>query len=62
VLTWVDWLKLAAVFLAAGTIGMLAVAAMFWLFSRPIRRGPERIVDVRNRGHTRIRMPDGTIK
>jgi len=61
-MTWVDWVKIVAVVVAINVIFLTALVGLFWLWSRPLGRGPERIVDVENRGRTRIRMPDGTIK
>jgi hypothetical protein len=60
--TWLDWLRLGALFLAFGGIGASILIGFFWLCSKPLGSGPERIVDVKNRGHTKIRMPDGTIR
>jgi len=61
-MTWLDWLKILAFMLAISVIVMAILVGLFWLSSKPVRRGPERIVDVKNRGMTRIRMPDGTIR
>jgi len=61
-MTWLDWLKVAAVLIAYGATVCAAAIGLFWLCTEPMGRGPERIVDVKNRGLTRIRMPDGTIK
>ena len=60
--TWLDWVKIAAVLVAYGASVTIAAIGMFWWLTEPLGRGPKRIVDVRNRGLTRIRMPDGTIK
>jgi len=60
--TWFDWMRVIAVLLVIGAVIVMALAALIWLCTAPLGSGPERIVDVENRGHTRIRMPDGTIK
>jgi len=60
--TWLDWLDIAALLVAVNAVGTAAIIGIFWFLSKPIGRGPERIVDIHNRGRTRIRMPDGTIK
>ena len=61
-MTWLDWLKILAFMLAIAMIVLAILVGLFWLSSKPLGRGPERIVDVKNRGMTRIRMPDGTIR
>jgi len=57
-----DWVRIAAIFVAFSATSLAAILAAFWYCTEPMGRGPERIVDIRNRGLTRIRMPDGTIK
>ena len=58
----VDWLIIFGISFAVSFAVLLAVCAIVWVCSKPPPRGPRRIVDVHNRGHTRIMMPDGTIK
>jgi len=65
--TWLDlaldWVRIAAIFVAFSATSLAAILGAFWYCTEPLGpRGPERIVDVRNRGLTRIRMPDGTIR
>jgi len=57
-----DWLLLFGVFFTVSLAALLAMCAIVWFCSKPLDQGPRRIVDVDNRGHTRILMPDGTIK
>jgi hypothetical protein len=57
-----DWLAVFALFFAVSFVGFLALCAIVWFSFKPQDRGPRRIVDVHNRGHTRIVMPDGSIK
>jgi hypothetical protein len=54
------WGKLFAIFLLIAFGTMLGLCAIVWFCSKPNRRGPVRIVDVENRGHTRFVMPDGS--
>jgi hypothetical protein len=61
-MTWLDWLQIAGLFFALCGVSFAALIAFIWLLSEPIGGGPERIVDVENRGNTKIRMPDGSIK
>jgi hypothetical protein len=61
-MTWLDWLRVVALAVAFIGIFVAALAGLFLLLSKPLGEGPERIVDIENRGETRIRMPDGTIK
>ena len=66
-MTWLDlaldWVRIAAIFVAFSATSLAAMLGVLWYCTEPLGpRGPERIVDVRNRGLTRIRMPDGTIK
>jgi hypothetical protein len=56
-----DWLLIFALFFSVTFIGLLALLAIVFAFSKS-QPGPRRIVDVENRGHTRILLPDGTIK
>jgi len=64
--TWLnlalDWVRIAAIFVVFSATSLAAMLGVLWWLTEPLGRGPERIVDVRNRGLTRIRMPDGTIK
>jgi hypothetical protein len=63
--TWqffVEWTQILAVLFVLGMGVIAMLLAIGWLITRPLGNGPERIVDIENRGHTRIRMPDGTIK
>jgi hypothetical protein len=61
--TWFDWLRIAAFFLAVVGLAVAAIIGFMWFLSEPMGTDqPERIVDVDNRGHTHIRMPDGSIR
>jgi hypothetical protein len=61
-MTWLDWAAIVGIFLAIiGTV-LAALIGLVWICTKPLGEGPERIVDVENRGHTRIRMPDGSIR
>jgi hypothetical protein len=57
-----DWLEIFGICFLISFVGILAFGAILWFSFKPQERGPRRIVDVRNRGHTRIMMPDGSIK
>jgi len=61
---WTDWLKLGALLLALAVLMTTAAVALLWLCTAPAaQRGqPQRMVDIHNRGRTRLLMPDGTIK
>ena len=59
---WLDLLRIIAVCVAIIATILAGMIGIVWFCSKPLGRGPERIVDVKNRGRTRIRMPDGTIK
>jgi len=61
-MTWVDWLKIAVLLFAISVLLTTAVVGLFWLCTEPMGHGPKRLVDIHNRGLTRIQMPDGTIK
>jgi hypothetical protein len=57
-----DWLIVFGIVFAGSLAGLLAMCAIVWVCFKPEERGPRRIVDINNRGHTRIMMPDGSIK
>jgi hypothetical protein len=57
-----DWLRIAAIFVAFSATSLAAILGAFWLCTKPMGRGPKRIVDIHNRGLTQFQMPDGTIK
>jgi hypothetical protein len=59
---FIEWVEISAFLLTIGVIPVAALVGIIWLMSKPLGSGPQRIVDVENRGHTRIRMPDGTIR
>lgn len=61
-MTWVDWLKVAALAFGAVVAVLAALVCALCAGFKQLGEGPERIVDVDNRGQTRIRMPDGSIK
>jgi hypothetical protein len=64
-LSWFDIALLSFLVFGVCAAGLCVAAAIWWFisgyFERP-PRGERRIVDVDNRGETRIMMPDGTIK
>jgi hypothetical protein len=57
-----DWLAIFGIFFAVSFVSLLAICGLVWVCFKPQERGPRRIVDIHNRGHTRIMMPDGSIK
>jgi hypothetical protein len=57
-----DWIRIAAILMAACATILAGLIGVVWLCTKQLGKGPERIVDVDNRGHTRIRMPDGSIR
>ncbi len=57
-----NWLLLFGIFFVVSLVALLALCAILWFSFKPQDRGPRRIVDVENRGRTRIVMPDGSIK
>jgi len=64
--TWLDlaldWARIAAIFVAFSATSLAAILGAFWYCTEPMGRGPKRIVDIHNRGLTRIEMPDGSIR
>jgi hypothetical protein len=62
-MTWVDWFKIGVFLFAVCVLLSAAVVGVFWLCLKPMGGAqPQRMVDVHNRGRTRLLMPDGTIK
>lgn len=61
-MTWLELFYIGVIFFVLIVICMVVIASALWAMSKPLGKGPERIVDIHNRGQTRIRMPDGTIK
>jgi hypothetical protein len=57
-----DWLAIFGIFFAGSLVGLIAICAIVWFSFKPQVQGPRRIVDIHNRGRTRIMMPDGSIK
>jgi hypothetical protein len=57
-----NWLLLFGIFFVVSLVALLGLCAILWFSFKPQDRGPRRIVDVENRGRTRIVMPDGSIK
>ena len=57
-----DWLVIFGICFAFSLVALLGMGAILWFWFKPQERGPRRIVDINNRGHTRIVMPDGSIK
>lgn len=57
-----DWLILFGIFFVVSLAALSAMCAILWFCFKPQDRGPRRIVDIENRGHTRIVMPDGSIR
>ena len=57
-----NWLAIFGIFFAVSVVCLVAMCAIVWFSFKPQNRGPRRIVDVHNRGRTRIVMPDGSIK
>ena len=57
-----NWLAIFAIFFFVSFVSLLGICAIVWVCFKPVERGPRRIVDIHNRGHTRIMMPDGSIK
>ena len=59
---WLEWARMAALVVAASATGLALLIGLFWLLTSPLGNGPQRIVDIENRGRTRIRLPDGRIR
>ena len=59
---WLEWARMAALVVAASATGLAMLIGLFWLLTSPLGNGPQRIVDIENRGRTRIRLPDGRIR
>jgi hypothetical protein len=60
--TWIELLLIGAIFVTLCAACIALFAWILWAMTKPLGDGPERIVDIENRGNTKIRMPDGTIK
>ena len=56
------WLIIFGIFFVVSLAALAAICAIVWFCFKPQDRGPRRIVDIDNRGHTRIVMPDGSIR
>jgi hypothetical protein len=54
---WLDCLQLVLILVAISALILAGQLALLWAFTKPLDRGPRRIVDVNNRGHTRFVMP-----
>jgi cytochrome bd-type quinol oxidase subunit 2 len=61
-MTWLDLLRVIALFVGVGGAIMAVLIGAVWMLTKPLGEGPKRLVDIENRGRTRILMPDGTIK
>jgi hypothetical protein len=61
-MTWLDWARIICLLVAVCSIALAVFLGIFYLLTSPLGNGPERIVDIDNRGRTRIRMPDGRIR
>ena len=57
-----DWLIIFGIFFVVSLGALGAIVTILWFCFKPQDRGPRRIVDIENRGHTRIVMPDGSIR
>jgi hypothetical protein len=57
-----DWLVIFGIFFVVSLAALAGMCAILWFCFKPQDRGPRRIVDIENRGHTRIVMPDGSIR
>jgi hypothetical protein len=61
-MSWIGWLQIAALFIAGCALVIAALLGFLWLLSKPLGDGPDRVVDVENRGHTVFVTRDGKIK